>query len=269
MNRRKGFTLIELLVVIAIIAILMAILMPALNRAREQGKRAACMGNLKQLGLAWVLYAEANEGKIVEGNAGNPGDFSSYDHINGHRNEDPWVYRDWGLANEELEKEAIRNGALFKYTKQENLYRCPTGLRGETRTYSITFAMNAICYKDRFHDGWKGKYIKNIVDIRKPADRIVFIDEGFITADAFAVHYNEERWFDDPPVRHGVGTTVAYAGGRAGYKKWQGIETTKYAKEHTDRGPDFLTPETYEGRQDLYWMQRVTWGKLGYTPRRN
>ena len=50
--RRVGFTLIELLVVIAIIAVLMAILMPALNRAKEQGKRAACLSNLKQLALA-------------------------------------------------------------------------------------------------------------------------------------------------------------------------------------------------------------------------
>ncbi len=49
MKRTKGFTLIELLVVIAIIAILMAILMPALHRAREQGKRAVCLGNLKQM----------------------------------------------------------------------------------------------------------------------------------------------------------------------------------------------------------------------------
>jgi len=49
MTKRGGFTLIELLVVIAVIAILMAILMPALNRAREQGKRAVCLSNLKQL----------------------------------------------------------------------------------------------------------------------------------------------------------------------------------------------------------------------------
>jgi len=52
MNKRRGFTLIELLVVIAIIAVLMAILMPALNRVREQGKRAVCLSNVKQLGLA-------------------------------------------------------------------------------------------------------------------------------------------------------------------------------------------------------------------------
>ena len=65
---RKAFTLIELLVVIAIIAILMAILMPALNRAREQGKRAACLSNVKQMTLAWILYADDNDGKMASGN---------------------------------------------------------------------------------------------------------------------------------------------------------------------------------------------------------
>jgi prepilin-type N-terminal cleavage/methylation domain-containing protein/prepilin-type processing-associated H-X9-DG protein len=63
-SHRKGFTLIELLVVIAIIALLMAILMPALRRAREQGKATVCSSNLKQIGLASRLYAEDNENKI-------------------------------------------------------------------------------------------------------------------------------------------------------------------------------------------------------------
>jgi len=53
---KKGFTLIELLVVIAVIALLMGILLPALNVAREQGRRAACMSNMRQVGLALVLY---------------------------------------------------------------------------------------------------------------------------------------------------------------------------------------------------------------------
>jgi prepilin-type N-terminal cleavage/methylation domain-containing protein len=72
-RHQRGFTLIELLVVIAIIAVLMAILMPALNRVREQGKRAACLNNVKQMALAWIMYADDNDNKIVNGNTSTGG----------------------------------------------------------------------------------------------------------------------------------------------------------------------------------------------------
>ncbi len=105
-----GFTLIELLVVIAVIAILMAILMPALNRAREQGRRAGCLSNLKNLTLAWIMYADDNDDKLVNGASGEYGTEAT--------NGPYWVKLDYDRNMTEVaKKQAIMDGALYPYAK--------------------------------------------------------------------------------------------------------------------------------------------------------
>ncbi len=267
MRCRSAFTLIELLVVIAVIAILMAILMPALQRAREGGKRAVCMGNLKQLSLAWNMYADENDDKLVNGATG----WSNSDPEWGsHLNELAWID---GLATDDVEEQrtAIRNGALYPYVKNDGLYKCPTGRRGEALTYSIMFSMNAVNHSSSNGGarGVNGAHVKKRTEIKPNlALRTVFIDEGYMTSDAYAVHYNRQTWFDNAPVRHGDGVTVSFADGRVDHWKWRGNETIKYARDHENMAPTGWTPTSDEGFEDLQQVQRGCWGKLGYTSSR-
>jgi prepilin-type N-terminal cleavage/methylation domain-containing protein/prepilin-type processing-associated H-X9-DG protein len=286
-KKERAFTLIELLVVIAIIAVLMAILFPALNRAREQGRRAVCLSNLKQLALAWNMYADENDDKIVNGEAAGGGNgLASTPSSGAHKGEKWWVGGDCGNYNagEHLPREtqlnALRNGALYPYTKKETLYRCPTGVRGEMRTYSIGDSMNGLTSGRTGTVTSDGKgvrvgrtvlWVKKRMEITSPgpAFRLVFLDEGRITPDSYATHYVNQRWWDPPFVRHGDGTNVSFADGHSAYWKFKGqktLETGKLAavNYYNTASLHQMTPESPDDIEDLQKVQKAIWGRLGY-----
>jgi len=234
MRRQKGFTLVELLVVIAIIALLMAILMPALNKARELGKRSVCLNNCKQLALAWMMYAEDNDDKIVCGQTTT----------------NCWVKWPGGI-------QGIKDGLLYKYCPNLGLYKCPTGMRDEDITYAIVDAMNG---HNRIVGVEANQIIKNRLNIRRPSERAVFIDEGKLTPTSWTVYYDRESWWDAPPIRHGKGNVFSFADGHSEYWKWKDTRTIKL-------GSGESVSRRQEGNTDLHKMQKAAWGKLGYTPK--
>jgi prepilin-type N-terminal cleavage/methylation domain-containing protein/prepilin-type processing-associated H-X9-DG protein len=306
MNKKKclitaGFTLIELLVVIAIIALLMAILIPALSRAREAGKRAACLSNLRQLNIAWLSYTEENNDKIVNGAAmgGNlcvspnscneagvnsaakaPTDSSDYQY-----KELPWIGQGWGdwchnqnLA-EDCQRCAMQTGALWRYLKDPQIYHCPTGIKGQLVSYTIMDNMNGWAWRRTPNPVAKNLMYKNRNQIKKATQKIIFMDEGRLTPDSFAVYYDSWRWFDGPFVRHGNGTTVSYADGHAGWWLWKSKNTVTFGKlkeagnacdiEFSSLQPEKITTDCATFN-DLYKIWYSCWGtKLsaaGVTP---
>jgi prepilin-type N-terminal cleavage/methylation domain-containing protein len=293
-----GFTLVELLVVIAIIALLMAVLLPALNRAREQGKRIVCMNNIRQLTTAWGVYADTYNDKMV--NTATPAEGSPQcdqcpdcptgapyiakakapnvsicsgaggNNDCGHLNELPWVGGAFYSYTQSLPKEAarcaIQTGALFKYAPDFKIYHCPTADKEEFFTYNAMDSMNG---QAAGYQGYgRGKVaLKSRNEIKRTASQIVFMDEGKVTPDSFAVYYNagstlaSEKWWDIPEVRHGDGQVFSFADNHAEYWKWS-RETIDIVKA----GQLYVAPTTNAGKQDLYKMQIRCWSKLGYAP---
>jgi len=255
MRKPKGFTLIELLVVIAIISVLMAILIPALNRIREQGKRAVCQNNVKQMAYAWNMYADENDHNIVNGNTDvNPN----------ADNEIPWVKWEIGLTEEE-KIQGLKEGALYPYCPVDKLFKCPTGVRGEVVTYAIIDYMNG-------HEEISGATLaplKKRTQIRNASKQIVFLDEGRLSPSSWTIFYYQERWWDQITARHGDGTNFSFADGHSEYWKWNDPRTVDIAKMDYNywQGTGRNGAESYSpGNLDLYKVQRGAWGKLGYEP---
>ena len=282
-RQRQAFTLIELLVVIAVIALLIAILIPVLNLARERAQRAVCLSNLRQLTLAWVLYAEEHDGKLVMG--------SAFIRVTGFRLDlKGWLGR--AFLFPESRSAVVENpdkGALWPYVRDIDVYRCPRGRAGHAATYSIIVAANGSAVEgtylpDRADRGLQrlGKRVGKTVlrltkltDIISPgaAQRAVFIDKGQ-TVGNFYVHYLYPRWkwHSAPPIHHSDGVTLSMADGHVEYWKWKGRETVEMPckllpvrslfNEVLQEGD--YEPQTEDGLYDLQRLQKATWGRLGY-----
>lgn len=256
MKKSKGFTLIELLVVIAIIAVLMSILMPALNRVREQGKRAVCLSHLRQIHMSWIMYADENDGRIVNGNAGENG--------GGYSMEDTWVLTDYmNTLTYEQKRDAIIGGALYPYVNNIKAYHCPTGsiAKTELRMFTIMDSMNC--------KGWDGgqlgpgtKSFKKRVNIKDAARRAVFFDDGGtggFTQGGWTVYATTYQWWDPVPIRHGNGTTWSFADGHVEHQKYRDNDTIKTGYLAVEGQFSVGNPAVF-GNVDNYQMRAWVWG---------
>jgi len=269
-----GFTLIELLVVIAIIALLMAILIPALNVAREQARGISCIANQKTLALAYTAYASENDDSVCGG-------WAIHNIVNGVP---PWVMPplDYsagkivpmadGPVTREQRYNGLRQGALYQYVQDVGAYHCPGDnriTRGTSlgrgleyliyRSYSLTDYMRATERSDP----------KKLSSFKSPATKMLFVEEIY---DGDAGNHNHDGWsylpgngtmWDPLGIFHSDACTFSFMDGHAERKKWVDKRTIIYCMSRGEaaakgfgKGDVFNPPNI-----DLEWLDEHYPGK--------
>ena len=239
----SAFTLIELLVVIAIIAILAALLLPALSKAKAKGQAVVCTGNLKQLQICWQLYTEDNADNLPGNTALNPGDIG---------NREAWTADSvsWlqGNAWTDTTPNNLQRGVLYRYNQSLGIYRCPgdrstvrdQGIISRNRSVSMSMYMNF--RPERNNPGYELCWHR-LGQIQRPgpSGAAVFIEENekSIQQSAFGINapdsltlFNSSlwTWVSFPATRHNNAGALTFADGHVETWRWREGNTLRIAQ---------------------------------------
>ena len=248
----SGFTLIELLVVIAIIAILAAMLLPALASAKRKATITTCLNNQKQLSLSWRMYADDNNDSLVGANCAAGTDWRISPAGGGFVM--PVIpgsipTPSSSQLNQYLDEQGFRQGGLFRYCNNPDLLHCPADNRYQTGnfafdSYSMVNGLNGSATANTFPQPTLTKETA----VRSPSGKFIWVEENDprqqsagsytvyenqnswslgITGSTYPGNWSSLTWYDGPAAYHQTSATFSFVDGHAENHRWLDAGTIK------------------------------------------